>query len=616
VKRIATVVLLGLLWGAPAWAQTPAPLTVGAVHDQGGEPIVQAQVRLFGADGRLLGSARTGDDGTFAAAVSGSSKARITCDFCETLDLNVRGDEPVVAIVRRFDALLHDVPNQDDADALPYGHVESTLSLAPFAVLADSSGIVAGPMISDRGLSRAGGLVVDHGVPNYDFAANISPFLTVPSRALTQFERSDAGAAFRYGDRADAGTFSIGAPQTNDSVLLAAGSDDLARVQLTGSATGVGAALSGDSVERRALLDADASAAFADGSANVSLLMSRGTLAPFENYFLDESFDGARFSAQRIRAQRRYVEFTADHGTYSIWNAGGVDDAQWSDISGRAGIETLGQTRAFFEVTARKSNAYYDTHGPIPSLAGGLTQFQITGGIRSHSAASDLEAGISGYDVAFSGGPIEQEYASSALGAGTTLVTPSLDYTYHRSPYWNFNVVAASTFRLPTLLERSGMLPVQDTVTLDRNSLLQTTFSLTERSRVHSSMTAYRQLTSGLDRGSVAGVGAALAWQIAPALSLRSWVLHETDSTAPVFAVLRLTPANVSATVGSAWLTYESAGIRADAVYRRDLVDTSAFSHFDYALSVPLATKVRLFSGSEVRHGARFFDVGLRLLAP
>lgn len=610
------MVLLGLLSGAPAWAQTPQPLTVGAVRDQSGKPVAQAQVELFDQNGRKLGSAITADDGTFAAGVRGSARARITCDFCLPLELQVMRDDPVVAIVRRFDALLHDVPNQADAGALPYGHVESTLSLAPFAVLADSSAIGAGPTISDRGLSRAGGLILDHGVPNYDFAANVSPFLAVPSRALTQFDRTDAGTAFRYGERADAGTFLIAPPRTNDSLLIAGGDDDAARLHLSAPAFDLGAALSGDAIEHRERVDADATAAFADGSANMSVLMGRGALTPFANYFLDESFDGARFSAQRTRAHRRYAEFTVDRGAYTIWRPAGVADAQWSDVGGRVGIETLGSTSAFFEVTAHKSNGYYDTHGFTPALAGGLTQFQITTGIRSRSATGDLEAGLSGYDIAFSGGPVDDEYARSALGAGTMLVTPSLDYTYHRSPYWDLNVVAASTFRLPTLLERSGLIPVEDTVLLDRNSLLQTTFSLTDRARLHSSITAYHQSTNGLDRGSVAGVGAALAWQLTPALSLRSWVLHETDTTTPSVAVLRLTPANVSATVGSAWLTYESAGMRADAVYRRDIFDTTAFAHFDYAASVPLSARMRIFAGSEVRHGVRLFDVGLRLLAP
>ncbi|MDP9025619.1 MAG: carboxypeptidase-like regulatory domain-containing protein, partial [Candidatus Eremiobacteraeota bacterium] len=140
MKHIAIGALLALVCSGNALAGAPQPLTVGAVRDQAGDPVSGAEIRLFDASGKVLGSATSAPDGTFAAEVSAASRVRVTCDFCLPLDLVLAGDEPVVAIVHRFDALLHDVPSQADADALPYAHIESTISLAPFVVLADSSG--------------------------------------------------------------------------------------------------------------------------------------------------------------------------------------------------------------------------------------------------------------------------------------------------------------------------------------------------------------------------------------------------------------------------------------------------------------------------------------------
>jgi len=165
-----------------AAAEQPSPLIVGSIRDQAGEPVTGARITALGTRNQPTGTSISDADGTFALRVGGVSAVRITCDFCKPARLAVNENQPVVAIFHRYLALLNASPSPADLDALPYGHVESALSLTPFVVLADSRRIVPGPLLSDRGLSRAGGLLIDHNVPNYDIAANLSPFITIPSR--------------------------------------------------------------------------------------------------------------------------------------------------------------------------------------------------------------------------------------------------------------------------------------------------------------------------------------------------------------------------------------------------------------------------------------------------
>ena len=613
VKRLASVLFLCVLVGGTAVAEAAQALVVGAVRDRAGTPVAGASITFLDRNGAAIGMATTAEDGTFAQAAPGAATVRIACSYCRPVVQGVSGGDPVIAIVQRFDALLQDGPSAQDADALPYGHVESVLSLRPYTVLADSSGLLAGPVISDRGLSRAGGLVVDGGIANYDFAADASPFLTVPSRALTEFDASGAGSAFRYGDRADAGTFTI-APSRESDALLGGGDDAIGRTQFGGASTDMNLAFSGNKIEQRQRADAQLSFPVGEGSIDATVLASRGTLAPFGDYLLDASFDGARVSAQVTRAQRRYADLWVDHGTYVTQRSGAAVGAQWSDIAMHAGIQTLGATSAFLEAGARRSNGVYDAEPRIDKISGGLNQLQISAGVQSHTASADLLAGFSVFDVAYSGGPTDPEYASSTRGVGAQVVEPSLDYTYHPAQQWSVQIVTASTFRLPTLLERYAHPPASDVLALDRNALLQTTLAYTDLSRMRASMTVYRQDTNGLDTGGVSGFGGALAWQVSPQLSVRSWLLRETDTTAPVSGVARLTPADIDAVVGSGWLTYESPAFRIDAIYRRDLLDTIAYSHFDYAVSAPLGGHARWFAGSEVRHRQRYLDFGIRFV--
>ena len=614
VKRIVFALLIYAAFTGISVAQPPKALVVGVVRDRSGSAVVDAKISAFDAAGRTLAVARSTEDGTFALAAPGAGRLRIECAFCRAVDYRITAGEPAIVFVQRFDALLSDGPSARDADALPYAHSESTLSLTPFVVLADSSGVVAGPFVSDRGLSRAGGLIIDRGVPNYDFAGGLSPFLTEPSRSTDEFTAAGAGSALRYGDRAGAGTFSIEAPQPR-GVLVAGGSDAIERAGSESQFAAFDTSASYNTIEQRALAAAGVRFPIADGSIAATVSAARGRLAPFEDASLDAAFTAARISGQVIRAYRIYGDVALDRGSYRAVLPNSVT-AAWTDESLHAGIATLGMTSAFLEVAARHSSGTYVALPFVDTTRGAASQMQVTAGVTSHSAISDVVAGISALDVAYSGGPTDPEYAASTRAAGALVLSPSLDYALRAGDRWTIGILTASTFRLPTLLERYARPPVRNVLDLNRNALAQTTIAYTDRSRVRASVTAYRQNTRGLDTGTVSGVGAAVAWQAAPHVSVRTWLLHEVDTTSPQPSVLRLTPSHIDAVVGSGWLTYDSGWFRADAMYRREILDTAAVAHFDYSFSVPVNPRLDWFIGSEVRHGERFTDVGIRFARP
>src|SRR5690348_271868 len=172
VKRCLLVFALPALLAA-----APTPLVVGSVRDQYGLPISGARVAAESA------SASTDAQGTFALRAADVRQITITCAYCAPLTLAVTPDEPVVALVRRYDSLAQESPSDRDAASLPYAHAESIAALKPFTVLENSSHALPGPQISDRGASSRGALVSDNGIPLYDLASNQSPFVAFPAYA-------------------------------------------------------------------------------------------------------------------------------------------------------------------------------------------------------------------------------------------------------------------------------------------------------------------------------------------------------------------------------------------------------------------------------------------------
>jgi len=157
VKRsFAVLAVLGsVVFSTPAVAQVP--LVVGSVRDQRGVPIAGARVTAATAEG--LRSATTEADGTFALTGAGVATVSVTCRFCAAATAAAVPGEPIVVIVTRYPALNDSSPSAQDIASLPYGAVESAISLRPFTLLRQTTHYYPGSQLSDRGLLPAGALL-------------------------------------------------------------------------------------------------------------------------------------------------------------------------------------------------------------------------------------------------------------------------------------------------------------------------------------------------------------------------------------------------------------------------------------------------------------------------
>ncbi len=249
----AAALLIVTLVAAPAWGQVP--LIVGSVRDQRGAAVDGALVSGRTPDGKVI-EATTDAAGTFALRGRGVGQLLMTCRFCQPARVVPSPSQPVVVIVRRYQALLTDAPSVSDLDNLPYSHVESAIALHPFTLLAQSSTPYPGSNLSDRGLSSSGSLTIDAGVPNYDIVNGLSPYAFIPAN----YERSgvlyDAAAAFRYGDQAGGGIVALTPFEPESNVGVATlGSDAIVRVQAGSDAAGIVAGSSTNNEESRQRTD-------------------------------------------------------------------------------------------------------------------------------------------------------------------------------------------------------------------------------------------------------------------------------------------------------------------------------------------------------------------------
>ena len=226
-------------------AAAPAPLVTGAVRDQYGEPIAGAVVSSDSS------TTATDAAGTFALAGAAGS-VTIRCSFCQTTLARVGQDFTVTAIVRRYGALSQDAPSPRDLASLPYSNVESAIALHPYTLLVDSSRMLPGPRISTYGASAQGGLLVDNGIPDYDVAAGVTTWRTLPAFDAQSVQVWDQSQAFRYGDMAAGGTFFVSTqPQSRFSAVAGGGSQGELVLDDTAGLGSYGFAIANDGVEVR-----------------------------------------------------------------------------------------------------------------------------------------------------------------------------------------------------------------------------------------------------------------------------------------------------------------------------------------------------------------------------
>ncbi|HET9096391.1 MAG TPA: carboxypeptidase-like regulatory domain-containing protein [Candidatus Baltobacteraceae bacterium] len=586
-------------------AAAPAPLVVGSVRDQYGAPIAGARVSA--------GDNVTTTDalGTFALSAAHVQSVAITCAYCERLTVAVVEGEPVIALVRRYDALAQEAPTDRDVESVPYGRAESIASLRPFTVLENSSRPLPGPQLSDRASSSRGALVLDDGIPAYDVTSNQSAFVAFPDYALQHVSWLPPSDAFAYGDLAGGGTLLA---QTHSADrwtgVLAAGSTGALRAGVTTDDTAWSAAASRDPDDQRVRGDGFVRIPLGDDAFSVTAVASQDRYAPGSQH-LDTSQSGVRLSYEAMRETRVNFSLVADGGGYDGADRRLAYSAKWSDVQAQAGVATNARIQFFTDAGARTSSGSYAAGAPISRTSGIITQARIDMGARTAGDRYSARIGVGAFDFAYSGG---------AAGAHTSLtggmLAPGFAGTYAFDPHWSLQLHAGESFALPTILE--AFVYPQDTpeLEIDRNALLIETLNYGDLRRFRAAATVMSERVTGLDRGTIHSAGVSAEWQIAPTLSLRAWLLRENDFTRPYEPVYRFGAQARPATVGSYWLTYESAGLRIDAIYRRDLLDYAVDPHFDASISAPVGGGLRIFAATQRRAGTRGLAIGLRMDAP
>lgn len=605
----ATALVVGLLLAAPAGAQVS--LVVGSVRDQHGSPIVGAAVAALGTAGNRLSAGTTDAAGTFSVAGEGASAVAISCRYCLSRTVAVSPGTPVVAIVRRFDALFYDSPSPQDLANLPYAHVESAMALHPFALLRQTTAAIPGSQLSDRGLQPSNALVIDAGVPNYDVSFGASPYDAIPADYERTGSIAPASDAFLYGDRAGSGIVSLEPFGGEDASVATVGGDTIARLATGNGPTGAVAGTYSNDTESRQRADGRLSLALSGAQ---TLLFSGATSQDREygdpastldgSYsFANAAFDDAQPSLDL------HAAFVTDRGGYQ-WTSGGLPISDvWSDAQFAAGVRGQGNVAAFADVSDRLSTGIYDAAAYYqPRIAGTLTQNRVDAGIDATGPNFEVTAGAGLFGVGYTGG-----WGGTSLPSFGHLATPSLTLRLFPDSRWSANLDASGSFTLPSLWQQYGLPDSYGQLVYDRNSLYDATLSYTDEARVRVSVEAASQRVSGYTNGLVTSTGASFSWQVAPTIALRAWTMYVADSTAPP-AALPYYAAGMPSNVNAFWLTYENgSAVRIDAIYRRDVLNAQPFEHLDAAISGPLTEHVRWYAGVEDRLRTTYLDIGVRL---
>ena len=179
--------------------------------------------------------------GTFALDAAGIVSVLVTCRYCAPTSLRSRTGEPVVVIVRRYEALANESPTASDLENLPYAHVESALALRPFTLLAQSTGPYPGSRLSDRGTLSERSLLWTTGRQTTTSSTAARRTICMPA----QFERDanvgSASNAYLYGDQAGGGTVTLEPYGDGSNWQVATlGSDVIGRAQIGSQAARAG----------------------------------------------------------------------------------------------------------------------------------------------------------------------------------------------------------------------------------------------------------------------------------------------------------------------------------------------------------------------------------------
>jgi hypothetical protein len=251
----------------------------------------------------------------------------------------------------------------------------------------------------------------------------------------------------------------------------------------------------------------------------------------------------------------------------------------WSDFDFSAGTTSHATLAPFALIDARSTTGSYFSNLTAPDHAEGILDL--------HRAVAGLTYTQHAFDATLAYGSGSGAYHGVALVGGTLPINEndaSFSLNARPNDRWLIHASASTGYTLQTFLGEYLSSPYA--LPVERSNTDEATLTYTDTSRLTASVTTLSwRGASGITASSS---GASLAWQLAPHIAVRSWLLGVRGN------------AQTSAVVGSTWFTYDNDGrFRADVIWARDLLDSAMNGHLDGTFSGTLNANVNWFASLE-----------------
>lgn len=555
------LIAAALAFGMPL-AACADPLLTGIVRDTRGAAIDQARVSALDAQGRVLGTDSTQADGTFAIA-SPAAVARIIvrCRYCETRDFPVHANTPLIAVVRRFAALVSPLPQADDFAVLPERRAGQALELIPFTEAGNGS-------LSLFGFNAAHSAIAVDGIPFYRGLDGADPGLAIPAGALTAVSTLSPASAPVVGTPASGGVYALSALGEASGLQADAGN----AFDLIGRVAGGGA------VRATAALGNDGAGDTSFADVGIVQPLAGGT---FEATAVDLGTPDVNAAGARLgyaTASRRYATDLFLTASRSVTDAGAV--APDGEVTAGMGVRNTGPFGLELRARARFSSGEFDDGADAYSGTTDEEALSLDGSARLGALVvrpalalqrdGTVTAGTRGQDV----GTVGAVAADIPLGAA-----------------WTAGADGGSAM-IPAPIEAAFLgHPVAT-----RASFTDLRLAYADGRRLQFEALAWDEHT--------AGVGVEGAWEIAPLVSVRAWTATNSVSAAGAGGYGMPLPGAAALTRNSVWFSY-------DGALRFDVIERAGYLEGDVAL--PLDARHALIVGSEHVAGGRRTTIGLRV---
>jgi hypothetical protein len=522
----------------------------------------------------------------------------VACRHCAPVRIERSGRSNVAIVVRRYFALEGSVPDAADLAALPYGRIVDALGLIPYAL--PSAG---GSEISDRGLDGGRGLVLDDGAPIVDLATGTGALLDFPNRYVRSIDVTPPSSAFAYGNDAGGGRFALDQLDGSESSgSLDAGAVSGAVLEPDFGVLHPSYGVSSDAgiLERRA--DVDLATTFAGGFLRAGLASASSNSS--DDRVPARDLDLAHLSY--ATASRRYLTF-ADFSLSGIGAtapAGSTDQGNYrsSYLSADIRIEHPGDVLLAFGLSATQESAYY-LLPQADELSGHVAQETLYAQATAGNARASAEAGLGLTNTV-----LDESSKTDPPGERLVLV-PSISAQAELGSDAYVRGGLSESTRIPSLVDAASVSTDAEAVGIDRGTLLESALGYDAGRRIIAETIVYREFRQGFEGSRLDGIGASLAWQIAPLVSLRAWTLRD-DPNVPAPAASNA----VAASRQILWATYgaDTPGLRFDLIAHRDVTASGAELGLDGDALLPLVPTYALDIGT-VQHANRTYYFGLRV---